>query len=119
MRKSPSWKVSNVSPSIVVRLLTRRLAEETGKAKPNLNVLAEWRRREAEYLDRARDLETVTAARDQAKQRYDDLRKARLEGFMTGFNAISSKLKEMYQVRSRSPVSAQLPDADTSVHCSR
>lgn len=77
------------------------VTEETGKAKPNLNVLAEWRRREAEYLERAKDLETVTSARDQAKQRYDDLRKARLEGFMTGFNAISSKLKEMYQVSHR------------------
>ena len=52
-------------------------------------------------MERAKDLETVTAARDQAKQRYDDLRKARLEGFMTGFNAISSKLKEMYQVSNR------------------
>lgn len=74
-------------------------SEEIGKAKPNLNVLAEWRKRETEYLERARDLEQVTASRDEAKQRYDELRKARLEGFMTGFNIISSKLKEMYQVR--------------------
>ncbi|KAJ9119749.1 hypothetical protein QFC22_003459 [Naganishia vaughanmartiniae] len=73
--------------------------EEIGKAKPNLNVLAEWRKRETEYLERARDLEQVTTSRDEAKQRYDELRKARLEGFMTGFNIISSKLKEMYQVR--------------------
>ncbi|KAJ9102655.1 hypothetical protein QFC19_004764 [Naganishia cerealis] len=75
-----------------------QLEEEIGKAKPNLNVLAEWRKRESEYLERARDLEQVTISRDQAKQRYDELRKARLEGFMTGFNVISSKLKEMYQM---------------------
>jgi structural maintenance of chromosome 4 len=30
--------------------------------------------------------------------RYDGLRKSRLDGFMAGFNAISLKLKEMYQM---------------------
>jgi structural maintenance of chromosome 4 len=74
------------------------IAEELGKMKPNLNVLAEYRKRENEYLDRAKDLETITFERDQAKQQYDDLRKTRLEEFMVGFSAISSKLKEMYQV---------------------
>lgn len=74
------------------------LEEEIAKAKPNLNVLHEYRRREAEFLDRARDLEGVTSQRDAAKQRYDDLRKVRLDEFMAGFNAISAKLKEMYQV---------------------
>lgn len=69
------------------------------KAKPNLNVLHEYRRREAEFLDRARDLEMVTTQRDSAKKRYDDLRKVRLDEFMAGFSAISAKLKEMYQVR--------------------
>jgi structural maintenance of chromosome 4 len=74
-------------------------AEDTARAKPNLNVLAEYRKREAEFLDRAKDMESVTGARDNAKKRYDDLRKVRLEEFMAGFSAISSKLKEMYQVR--------------------
>lgn len=74
------------------------IAEDIGKAKPNLNVLVEYRRREAEFLDRARDMEAVTSSRDAAKKRYDDLRKVRLDEFMAGFSAISSKLKEMYQV---------------------
>lgn len=43
-------------------------------------------------------MEAVTSHRDSAKQRYDDLRKVRLEEFMAGFSAISAKLKEMYQV---------------------
>ncbi|KAL7424908.1 Structural maintenance of chromosomes protein 4 [Cryptotrichosporon argae] len=75
-----------------------QLEEETAKAKPNLNVLAEYRKREAEFLDRAKDLEAVTSARDRAKQRYDELRKVRLDEFMAGFSAISAKLKEMYQM---------------------
>ncbi|KAK4685041.1 structural maintenance of chromosome 4, partial [Tremellales sp. Uapishka_1] len=75
-----------------------QLEEEIGKAKPNLNVLNEYRKREAEFLDRAKDMEAVTSKRDSAKKRYDDLRKVRLDEFMAGFTAISAKLKEMYQM---------------------
>jgi hypothetical protein len=67
-------------------------------AKPNLDVLAEYRKREAEFLNRAKDLEKITALRDAQKNRFDELRKTRLDEFMSGFNMISSKLKEMYQV---------------------
>ena len=81
--------------------VTDGLAEEIGKVKHNLNVLNEYRKRETEFLDRARDMERVTSQRDNAKKRYDDLRKVRLDEFMAGFSAISSKLKEMYQVRCR------------------
>lgn len=49
-------------------------------------------------MRRAQDLEEVTNLRDQQKQKYDDLRKQRLDEFMTGFNLVSLKLKEMYQV---------------------
>lgn len=78
-----------------------QLEEDIGKARPNLNVLAEYRRREAEFLDRAKDMENVTSQRDAAKKRYDDLRKVRLDEFMAGFSAISAKLKEMYQASRR------------------
>lgn len=43
-------------------------------------------------------MEIFTLRRDEAKKRYDDLRKRRLDEFMAGFTAISQKLKEMYQV---------------------
>ena len=70
------------------------------KTKPsNLNVLKEYRKREEEFLRRAHELEEVTTQRDGAKKLYDELRKQRLDEFMAGFNIISAKLKEMYQVR--------------------
>ena len=65
--------------------------------KPNLSVLKDYRRREEEFLRRATDLENVTKARDEQKQKYESLGKQRLEEFMSGFNTISLKLKEMYQ----------------------
>lgn len=64
-----------------------------------MKALEEYRKREADFLKRVKDLDEVTAQRDAMKKRYDDLRKTRLEEFMSGFNTISSKLKEMYQVR--------------------
>ena len=61
-------------------------------------MLKEYRKREQEFLSRAKDLEEVTAERDAQKATYDGLRKQRLDEFMTGFNMISAKLKEMYQM---------------------
>lgn len=71
--------------------------EKVANGSANMSVLAEYRKRESEFLSRAKDLEATTQERDAAKQRYDDLRKQRLENFMAGFSIISSKLKEMYQ----------------------
>ncbi|CAE6464638.1 unnamed protein product [Rhizoctonia solani] len=74
------------------------LEEKLGNAKPNLNVLPEYRRREEEYLAKAKEFEEITKHRDEQKAKYEELRKQRLDEFMTGFNMISSKLKEMYQM---------------------
>ncbi|PSR72085.1 hypothetical protein PHLCEN_2v12066, partial [Hermanssonia centrifuga] len=74
------------------------LDEKLKSAKPNMSVLKDYRKREEEFLRRAQDLENVTQLRDAQKQTYEGLRKQRLDEFMTGFSAISLKLKEMYQM---------------------
>ena len=74
------------------------VTEKLQKAKPNLGVLKEYKKREEEWNRRAQDAEDTTKQRDAQKQRYDQLRKQRLDEFMAGFTAISFKLKEMYQV---------------------
>ena len=43
-------------------------------------------------------LEVVTAERNVVRKSYEDLRRKRLEEFMTGFGSITLKLKEMYQM---------------------
>jgi structural maintenance of chromosome 4 len=73
--------------------------EKIKKARPDLTVLKEYKQREQEFMNRAKDLDTITAERDSQKAKYDGLRKQRLDEFMAGFNLISLKLKEMYQVR--------------------
>ncbi|KAF9971964.1 hypothetical protein BGZ73_004997 [Actinomortierella ambigua] len=74
------------------------LEQRLSASRPNLGVLDEYRRREEEYMMRAKDLEDMTALKDEAKKQYDELRKKRLEQFMTGFLIISQRLKEMYQM---------------------
>lgn len=43
-------------------------------------------------------LDEITTERDQFKRAYEDLRKQRLNEFMSGFNTITNKLKENYQM---------------------
>ena len=90
-----SYPCTFTDPGINMNLTTEKLKN----SKPDLNVLKDYRKREEEFLRRAADLEEVTKLRDAKKAEYDGLRKQRLDEFMTGFNTISLKLKEMYQVR--------------------
>ena len=74
------------------------LEEKTQNVNVELGVLAEYRRRVEEHTSRSNDLQGAVTSRDAAKKRCDDLRRLRLEGFMTGFSLISLRLKEMYQM---------------------
>lgn len=81
--------------------LESEIAATEGKLKtstPNLGVLAEYRAKLRDYHARQKELDDATAARDEIKARYDTLRQERLSKFMSGFSAISYKLKEMYQM---------------------
>jgi structural maintenance of chromosome 4 len=85
---------------VYLRQLMFVFPEQLKRSKPNMAVLKEYQRREEEFLRRAKDLDETTALRDAEKQKYDSLRKQRLDEFMAGFSTISLKLKEMYQVGS-------------------
>ncbi|KAK0465948.1 RecF/RecN/SMC N terminal domain-containing protein [Desarmillaria tabescens] len=74
------------------------LEEKLSKPQPNLGVLDDYKAKEEEFFSRASDVELVTQERDKQKAEYDRLRKQRLDEFMAGFNLISLKLKEMYQM---------------------
>lgn len=50
------------------------------------------------YLQRVAELDDITTQRDAFKRGCEDLRKQRLHEFMAGFNIITNKLKENYQM---------------------
>ncbi|KAF7802987.1 structural maintenance of chromosomes protein 4 [Senna tora] len=78
----------------MVALLEAQLKE----MNPNLDSISEYRKKVSLYNERVEELNTVTQERDDIKKQYDEWRKKRLDEFMEGFNAISLKLKEMYQM---------------------
>ncbi|KAH1100090.1 hypothetical protein GLYMA_13G062800v4 [Glycine max] len=78
----------------MVALLEAQLKE----MNPNLDSISEYRKKVSSYNERVEELNAVTQERDDIKKQYDEWRKKRLDEFMEGFNAISLKLKEMYQM---------------------
>ena len=54
---------------------------------------------EEAYLARVKELDEVTSERDQKRREHEAMRKQRLDEFMAGFSVITTKLKEMYQVK--------------------
>ncbi|XP_053567775.1 structural maintenance of chromosomes protein 4 [Bombina bombina] len=66
--------------------------------KPNLGAIAEYKKKEELYLQRVAELDEITNERDNFRRAYEDLRKQRLNEFMAGFNVITNKLKENYQM---------------------
>lgn len=73
--------------------------EENLKAnKPNLSVIADYFKKREVYLERVQVLEDITKKRNEMRQLHDDVRKKRYTEFIQGFNIITKKLKEMYQM---------------------
>ena len=63
-----------------------------------MNALFQYLRKSAVYMNRMKDLKRITRRRDALRLEYDDLRDQRLREFAAGFDVISLKLKEMYQM---------------------
>ncbi|XP_015225758.1 PREDICTED: structural maintenance of chromosomes protein 4 isoform X3 [Cyprinodon variegatus] len=84
-------------PNILVNKIST-LENQCRQMKPNLGAIAEYMKKEELYLQRVAQLDEITAERDRFKHAYEDLRKQRLNEFMTGFNMITNKLKENYQM---------------------
>ncbi|KGL92808.1 Structural maintenance of chromosomes protein 4, partial [Charadrius vociferus] len=74
------------------------LETQCHEMKPNLGAIAEYKKKEEQYLKRVAELDHITNERDKFRQAYEDLRKQRLNEFMAGFNVITNKLKENYQM---------------------
>ncbi|CAI5503547.1 unnamed protein product [Closterium sp. Naga37s-1] len=78
----------------------QRLRAELEALKGNLNLssIAEYRKKEAVYAQRLGELEAVTAERDSVRVAQEEVKRRRLDEFMAGFDAITMRLKEMYQM---------------------
>ncbi|KAK8749380.1 hypothetical protein OTU49_015814 [Cherax quadricarinatus] len=78
--------------------IDQELEKYDGIIKENKAKMSHWKKQEEIYLQRVAELDEITQQRDQQRKYHEDLRKQRLNEFMTGFTIISNKLKEMYQM---------------------
>jgi structural maintenance of chromosome 4 len=74
------------------------LEEEMDRMEVSPDAIESWNKADRECIQKLAELDAATASRDQVRAMYDELRKKRLDEFMSGFNIISLKLKEMYQM---------------------
>ncbi|KAJ6645839.1 Structural maintenance of chromosomes protein 4 [Pseudolycoriella hygida] len=65
---------------------------------PNIGAIEEYYTRREVYLERVRVLEDITKKRNEMRHLYDEVRKRRHNEFKEGFNIITRKLREMYQM---------------------
>ncbi|XP_063023475.1 structural maintenance of chromosomes protein 4 isoform X2 [Melospiza melodia melodia] len=82
-------------------VLSKRIAlleAQRHQLRPNLGAIAEYRRKEELYLKHVEELDNITSERDKFREAFEQLRKQRLNEFMAGFNVITNKLKENYQM---------------------
>ncbi|CAH0714903.1 unnamed protein product, partial [Brenthis ino] len=84
----------------VEELRNRLTAQKSriGDNKPNIQAIQDYKTKEDLYLKRAAELDDITTKRNEMRALYDQLRKKRTTDFLCGFNTITTKLKEMYQM---------------------
>lgn len=66
--------------------------------KPNLGAIDEYNIKRCIYMERIKVLEDVTVKRNEMREAFDSVKKKRFAEFTEGFQIISRKLKEMYQM---------------------
>uniref|UniRef100_A0A2H1V4J8 Structural maintenance of chromosomes protein n=1 Tax=Spodoptera frugiperda TaxID=7108 RepID=A0A2H1V4J8_SPOFR len=69
-----------------------------GDKKPNIQAIQDFKAKEELYIRRAAELDEITNRRNEMRALHDELRKKRMTDFLAGFNTITGKLKEMYQM---------------------
>ena len=86
-----------ISPPEVQTTVIRLEAKMT-KLHPNVKAIEEYREKLAEFTLKKRELDQVCEEREECRKKLEFLRQERLTMFMSGFNIISLKVKEMYQM---------------------
>lgn len=65
---------------------------------PNMQLIAEYKEKDALYLQRVTDVEKITIERNRIRDIYETTRRRKIQEFLVGFTIITDKLKEMYQM---------------------
>ena len=74
------------------------LEEQTNNKSIHAGAIQEYIEKDRQHREKLRELHSVKDKMEATRRKFDELRKKRLDEFMSGFSAINLKLKEMYQM---------------------
>ncbi|XP_011309307.1 structural maintenance of chromosomes protein 4 [Fopius arisanus] len=90
-------QISNFDTRTVANNLAaaqEKLPQET----PNMQTIKDYLEKDKVFMKRSAEVHEATDVRNKMRSAYDEARKRRAEEFHAGFNVITTKLKEMYQM---------------------
>ena len=90
-------EIEQLSPPEIQTNFVRLEAKMT-KLQPNVKAIEDYRQKLKEYKLKKKEMESVCEQRDEVRKALEFLRQERLSMFMAGFNVITLKVKEMYQM---------------------
>ncbi|EUB57814.1 Structural maintenance of chromosomes protein 4 [Echinococcus granulosus] len=96
--KLPVYTEEQLAEMKVNEAEVRRLEEQTAAMAPNMSAIEQYRKKVDLYLKRVAELDQVTELRSEQLRQEADAKTKRLSEFMSGFNIITTRLKEMYQM---------------------
>lgn len=87
-------EVDDTAVAYEVTVLTEKLAN----LQPNMAAIKEYFEKDEIYITRAKELDDIVSERNKKRDEHQELCNQRLSEFMTAFEIITMKLKEMYQM---------------------
>ncbi|VDO05340.1 unnamed protein product [Rodentolepis nana] len=76
----------------------KKLEEQTAAMAPNMSAIEQYRKKVDLFLKRVAELDHVSELRAEQVKQEAEFKAKRLSEFMAGFNTITMRLKEMYQM---------------------
>nr|CDS31144.1 structural maintenance of chromosomes protein [Hymenolepis microstoma] len=96
--KLPVYTEEEIAEMRVNEDEVKKLEEQTAAMAPNMSAIEQYRKKVDLFLKRVAELDHVSELRAEQVKQEAEFKAKRLNEFMAGFNTITMRLKEMYQM---------------------
>ncbi|BHF79448.1 Structural maintenance of chromosomes protein 4 [Sparganum proliferum] len=96
--KLPTYTDEQLAEMNINEAELKKLESQIASMSPNMAAIQQYRNKVDLYLSRVAELDHVTDLRNEQLRQEAEAKGTRLSEFMAGFNVITTRLKEMYQL---------------------
>ncbi|VDL83054.1 unnamed protein product [Schistocephalus solidus] len=96
--KLPTYTDEQLAEMNINEAELKKLEAQIASMSPNMAAIQQYRSKVDLYLSRVAELDHVTDLRNEQLRQEAEAKGTRLSEFMAGFNVITTRLKEMYQL---------------------